>query len=248
MPSIFAESLLPYAVNLVVDASWKALLVLLIATLAAFAAKRSSAAMRHRIWCLAFLGLVFLPIFCVVVPRLPVPLLPGGAVAADGVREPAGHRPTSQSEIALGDQADGSLLETERQAEPAAMDQRSGISRVANAPAEAPGATPTARRGRVFERQMDSHAHASPWAWHPPFWDRRSTAASKTARANPMVADQPLVPDRARAARSTRTRERGRLAVGGSMSAALRRPMPKALGGLADSPARAAVGETFGMR
>ena len=29
------------------------------------------------------------------------------------------------------------------------------------------GATPTARRGRVFERQTDSHAHAKPWAWHP---------------------------------------------------------------------------------
>jgi len=29
------------------------------------------------------------------------------------------------------------------------------------------GATPTALRGRVFERQTDSHAHAKPWAWHP---------------------------------------------------------------------------------
>jgi hypothetical protein len=29
------------------------------------------------------------------------------------------------------------------------------------------GATPTALRGRVFERQTDSHAHVKPWAWHP---------------------------------------------------------------------------------
>ena len=29
------------------------------------------------------------------------------------------------------------------------------------------GATPTALRGRVFERPADSHAHAKPWAWHP---------------------------------------------------------------------------------
>jgi hypothetical protein len=29
------------------------------------------------------------------------------------------------------------------------------------------GATPTARRGRVFERQIERHAHAKPWAWHP---------------------------------------------------------------------------------
>ncbi len=29
------------------------------------------------------------------------------------------------------------------------------------------GATPTALRGRVFDRQTDSHAHAKPWAWHP---------------------------------------------------------------------------------
>src|SRR5579871_191133 len=30
------------------------------------------------------------------------------------------------------------------------------------------GATPTALRGRAFERQTESHAHAKPWAWHPP--------------------------------------------------------------------------------
>jgi hypothetical protein len=34
-----------------------------------------------------------------------------------------------------------------------------------------------ARRGRVFERPTDSHAHAKPWAWHPipPICDRRTT-------------------------------------------------------------------------
>jgi hypothetical protein len=41
------------------------------------------------------------------------------------------------------------------------------------------GATPTAQRGRVFERQTDSHAHAKPWAWHPipPFRSRRTTTS-----------------------------------------------------------------------
>jgi len=79
MHAIFAGSLLSSAVSLVVDASWKALGLLLIATLAAFLAQRSSAALRHRIWCLSFLGLVFLPVLCLVVPRLWVPLRRGGS-------------------------------------------------------------------------------------------------------------------------------------------------------------------------
>jgi hypothetical protein len=42
-------------------------------------------------------------------------------------------------------------------------------------------ATPTALRGRVFDCQTDSHAHAEPWAWHAisslwqslwPFWGK----------------------------------------------------------------------------
>ena len=115
MPSIFAESLLPSAVSLVVDASWKALGLLLIATLAAFLAQRSSAALRHRIWCLSFLGLLLLPIFCLVLPRVRVPLLPatsppgggGEAGAVVDVREPTGPQPTASGGFAERDAAVG---------------------------------------------------------------------------------------------------------------------------------------------
>jgi len=46
-----------------------------------------------------------------------------------------------------------------------------GTGRSSSAAACAPGATPTALRGRAHklkrERQADAHAHAKPWAWHP---------------------------------------------------------------------------------
>jgi beta-lactamase regulating signal transducer with metallopeptidase domain/protocatechuate 3,4-dioxygenase beta subunit len=118
--------------------------LLLIATLTVFAAQRSSAAMRHRIWCLAFLGLVLLPILCLVVPRLPVPLLPGGEAAAiDGVRQSASPRPTSQNKIVEGDQTDGSLPETVSQAEPAATDRHSEFNQLASAPGSGEAPLPT---------------------------------------------------------------------------------------------------------
>jgi beta-lactamase regulating signal transducer with metallopeptidase domain len=144
MHSIFTGSLLPSAVSLIVDASWKALLLLVIASMTTFAVRQSSAALRHRIWCLSFVGLLLLPIFCLVVPRLRVPLLPAGGVAAvDGGREAAHLQSTSQSEIAEGDQADDSLLEMLSQVGPAANDQHSKMSRDANRLARAAAPLPT---------------------------------------------------------------------------------------------------------
>jgi beta-lactamase regulating signal transducer with metallopeptidase domain len=113
MQAVFSSGSMPWELSLLVDASWKAVLLLLLASLAALAARRSSAALRHRIWCLAFLGLLFLPIFCAVVPRLRVPLLPatsppggrGEAAAVDGVREPTDPQPTSPGGIAVRDEA-----------------------------------------------------------------------------------------------------------------------------------------------
>src|SRR5580704_10406110 len=144
MHSIFAQGVLPSAVSLIVDASWKALLLLVIASMTTFAVRQSSAALRHRIWCLSFVGLLLLPIFCLVVPRLRVPLLPAGGVAAvDGGREAAHLQSTSQSEIAEGDQADDSLLEMLSQVGPAANDQHSKMSRDANRLARAAAPLPT---------------------------------------------------------------------------------------------------------
>jgi beta-lactamase regulating signal transducer with metallopeptidase domain len=78
MNAIFAGSLLPFAYGLLVDASWKALLLLLLATAAALAANWSSASVRHRIWCLSFSALILLPVLCAVGPRWKVAFLPGG--------------------------------------------------------------------------------------------------------------------------------------------------------------------------
>src|SRR5271165_6824134 len=112
MHSIFAQGVLPSAVSLIVDASWKALLLLVIASMTTLAVRQSSAALRHRIWCLSVVGLLLLPIFCLVVPRLRVPLLPGGeAAAVDGGRGAAHPQPTSQSEVVEGGQAGDSLFE-----------------------------------------------------------------------------------------------------------------------------------------
>jgi beta-lactamase regulating signal transducer with metallopeptidase domain/uncharacterized GH25 family protein len=76
MQAVFLSGSMSSVVSLFVDASWKALLLLLLATVAAFAAKRNSAALRHRIWCLSLLALIFLPAVSVCVPRWNVALLP----------------------------------------------------------------------------------------------------------------------------------------------------------------------------
>src|SRR5580704_18630422 len=78
MRTIFSSDLLPFGMSVFVNASWKSLLLLLLATVAAFAARRSSAAVRHRIWCLSLSALIFLPALSVFVPRWNVALLPAG--------------------------------------------------------------------------------------------------------------------------------------------------------------------------
>ena len=74
--SILAGGFLPGAVGFVLDASAKAAVLLLVATIAAIVARRSSAAVRHRMWCLTFSSLVLLPLFCVTLPRWNVAVLP----------------------------------------------------------------------------------------------------------------------------------------------------------------------------
>ena len=76
MISILAAGLLTGAVGFVLDASAKAAVLLLVATIAAIVARRASAAVRHRMWCVTFASLVLLPLFCVTLPRWNVAVLP----------------------------------------------------------------------------------------------------------------------------------------------------------------------------
>jgi beta-lactamase regulating signal transducer with metallopeptidase domain len=76
MISILAEGLLSGVVGFVLDASAKAAVLLLVATIATIVARRSSAAVRHRMWCLTFSSLVLLPVFCAALPRWNVAILP----------------------------------------------------------------------------------------------------------------------------------------------------------------------------
>ena len=62
--------------DVVIDAAWKAFLLLLFAYVAASLAKRLSAAVRHRIWCYAFCGVVVLPLISITFPQWNCAVLP----------------------------------------------------------------------------------------------------------------------------------------------------------------------------
>ena len=62
--------------DVVIDAAWKAFLLLLFASVAASLARKLSAAVRHRIWCCAFCGVVLLPLVSIMFPKWNCAVLP----------------------------------------------------------------------------------------------------------------------------------------------------------------------------
>lgn len=64
------------------DAALKGTILLVLAWLVTLAMRRSSAALRHRIWCLAFSGLIVLPLLSHALPRWRIPILPPPTAAA----------------------------------------------------------------------------------------------------------------------------------------------------------------------
>ncbi len=232
MPSIFAESLLPSAVSLVVDASWKALLLLLIATLAAFCSEAEFG--RH-----AASNLV--P--GVFGPALFANLLCGRSALACAPAAPAARRRPHRRRSRTGrSPADVVMSEICRRRPDRWVAARNGCP------------SRTGRNGSTFEnrstlecagRGAGCHAHGSAWAClrtsngfarprkavgvAPTILGQPVCSGLQDEHADPMVAAQPLVSDRARSDRSARTREREGLAIGGSMSPALRRPLEQAL-------------------
>ena len=76
IPAWFIELAEQPATALLLDVAVKATLLVLLAMLFLRLNPRGSAALRHRVWCLVFCGLVLLPALCYMLPGLAVPILP----------------------------------------------------------------------------------------------------------------------------------------------------------------------------
>ena len=68
--------------SLLLDSAAKGTALLLLASLAAWLCRRSSAALRHSIWCLTMGGLLVLPVASWALPAWQIPILPPEPVAA----------------------------------------------------------------------------------------------------------------------------------------------------------------------
>lgn len=67
--------------SFLLDTILKGTVLSILACVAATLLRRASAAVRHRVWCLAFLGLLLLPALLVALPAWRVPIVPGLAAA-----------------------------------------------------------------------------------------------------------------------------------------------------------------------
>ena len=146
MISILAAGLLPGVVGFVLDASLKAAVLLLVATIATIVARRSSAAVRHRMWCLTFSSLVLLPVFCAALPRWNVAILP-----AQESRRPtlenanrAANLRTSNSPARNVD-SEGSIRSLEVEGEPPTQTALTEVKAVASTGTSIERQTPDAR-------------------------------------------------------------------------------------------------------
>lgn len=101
---------------LLFDITVKASILVLVAMVLLRLLPRSSAALRHRVWCLMFCGLMVLPVLCYVLPAWTIPILPSFrqprqqvATADQAPSEPRGVNETSASSLEQTDQrrADG---------------------------------------------------------------------------------------------------------------------------------------------
>jgi beta-lactamase regulating signal transducer with metallopeptidase domain len=75
------------ATALILDVTVKATLLVFLAMLVLRLRPRASAALRHRVWCLVFCGLVALPVLCYLLPGLAVPILPARAEEPDAIAQ-----------------------------------------------------------------------------------------------------------------------------------------------------------------
>ncbi|MEX2142422.1 MAG: M56 family metallopeptidase [Pirellulales bacterium] len=93
------------SIVLLADIAVKATVLVLLAMLVLRLLPRSSAAVRHWVWCLTFCGLIVLPALCYVLPAWAVPILPSWyddspqIVAADDSASNANDAPTPAAEI-----------------------------------------------------------------------------------------------------------------------------------------------------
>ncbi len=78
------------------DTVLKATVLLILAWMAASLLHRASAAVRHRVWCLGFLGLVLLPVLLLALPAWRLEIVPG---LADGAAALRGHRASGSATI-----------------------------------------------------------------------------------------------------------------------------------------------------
>jgi beta-lactamase regulating signal transducer with metallopeptidase domain len=129
MRTIFSNDILRFGTSVFVDASWKGLLLLLVATVAAFAANKSSAAVRHRIWCLSLSALLLLPILRLCVPHWNVALPGCDPTRLVNVRDPANS--WSPADISDSNRANRPESELPSQVEPADLNWFSVTSPIA---------------------------------------------------------------------------------------------------------------------
>ncbi len=103
----FFEIALQPATALLLDIAVKGTVLVLLAMLVLRLLPRSSAALRHWVWCLAFCGLILLPALCYVLPAWALPILPAWT-ADNRLSESADQTAASRGDIAEPD----SLKET----------------------------------------------------------------------------------------------------------------------------------------
>ena len=87
---------------LLLDTSLKGTVLLLLACMAVWRCRRSSAALRHSIWRITMVGLLLLPIASLALPEWQIPILPGNPIAA---QEADVEPPTTVANIAIEEAA-----------------------------------------------------------------------------------------------------------------------------------------------
>ena len=118
------------------DASVKGALLLLATGILVYTLRRASASLRHWIWCLAFCGLVLLPVLSALLPAWSLPILPAGdsPPAARVMREePIVRAETPGKEAPAMDRVQVSMLVDRHDTRPA-----EGETRDTSAPVAAP--------------------------------------------------------------------------------------------------------------
>ncbi len=112
MKTTFMESLLNLispsgGLELGLDMALKGVLLLVVATLWVWGLRRSSAAVRHLVWCLAVTGLLLLPVLTLILPQWRLPVLPAWRLAhANNAARGSGNGPFESSlppELALSE-------------------------------------------------------------------------------------------------------------------------------------------------